>query len=54
MVILQTRLQEISRVPGKEVETLKKRCRKTDNESVNLLRRVRDAQEDVSRVPELE
>ena len=58
MVLLQTRLQEISaeisRVSRSEVEPLKERCYKAEFEIVSLLRRVQEAQEGASRVPELE
>ena len=58
MVLLQTRLQEISaeisRVSRSEVEPLKERCHKAEFEIVSLLRRVQEAQEGASRVPELE
>ena len=58
MVLLQTRLQEISaeisRVSRSEVEPLKERCRKAELEIISLLRRVQEAQEGASRVPELE
>ena len=58
MVLLQTRLQEISaeiaRISRSEVEPLKERCHKAESEIVGLLRRVQEAQEGASRVPELE
>ena len=58
MALLQTRLQEvsveISRVSRSEVEPLKERCRKTEFETMNLLRRVQEAQEGANRGPELE
>ena len=58
MVLLQSRLQEISaeisRVSRSEVEPLKERCHKAEFEIVSLLRRVQEAQEGASRVPELE
>ena len=58
MVLSQTRLQEISaeitRVSRSELEPLKERCRKAEFEIVSLLRRVQEAQEGASRVPELE
>ena len=58
MVLSQTRLQEISaeitRVSRSEMEPLKERCRKAELEIISLLRRVQEAQEGASRVPELE
>ena len=58
MVLSQTRLQEISaeitRASRSELEPLKERCRKAEFEIISLLRRVQEAQEGASRVPELE
>ena len=58
IVFLQARLQEVSTeisgISRSDVEPLKERCRKTEMEIVNLLRRVQDAQELANRVPELE
>ena len=58
MALLQTRLNEVStevtRASRHEVETLKERCKKTEVETINLFRRVQNAQECANRIPELE
>ena len=58
MALLQIRLQEVSveitRISRSEVDPLKERCRKTEFEIMNLLRRVQEAREGANGVPELE
>ena len=55
MALLQTRLNEVSnevtRISRNAVDTLKEKYRRIENEAINMLRHIQNAQEETRRIP---